>query len=209
MKHLINSCFVILFISFSFLLNAQLGVRAGVNLANLSIDPEDENFSYGTKLGFGVGVFYKLKAGDNLTIQPELNFMQQGAKAEFDFLGETAKSTISFNYLQVPVFFKYGFGDMDATNFFVQAGPYVGMGIGKVVSESCIGGDCEEDEAEYGDGEDGPKNPDYGVQLGAGVNINSNISVDARYILGLANLNAGDEGSIKHTGINVSIGYSF
>ncbi|MBP6239146.1 MAG: outer membrane beta-barrel protein, partial [Saprospiraceae bacterium] len=81
--------------------------------------------------------------------------------------------------------------------------------IGKVKSKTCIDGDCEEDEQEYGDGEDGPKNPDFGLQLGAGVNLNSKISFDARYILGLANLSNSDEGTIKHTGINISVGYNF
>ncbi|MBC7884267.1 MAG: PorT family protein [Saprospiraceae bacterium] len=209
MKNLINSFFVIIFISFSFHLTAQFGVRAGVNLTNLSVDPEAEPFSYGTKLGFGVGVFYKLRAGENLTIQPELNFMQHGSKAEIDNLGEITEVDISFNYLQVPVLFKYGFGNMEATNFFVQAGPYVGMGIGNVVTDACLNGDCQEDEVSYGDGDDEPKNPDYGVQLGAGVNINANISADARYILGLANFSNVEGQSAKHTGINISVGYSF
>ncbi len=209
MKNLINFYSAILLVFFAFNLSGQVGVRAGVNLANLSVDPEDDEFSPGTKLGFGVGIFYKLKAGDNLTIQPELNFMQQGAKSDIEFLGVSAESTISFNYLQVPVMVKYGFGDMDATNFYIQGGPYIGLGIGKVKSKTCIDGDCEEDEQEYGDGEDGPKNPDFGLQLGAGVNLNSKISFDARYILGLANLNGGEEGTIKHTGINISVGYSF
>jgi len=209
MKNLINFYSTFLLVFFALNLNGQAGVRAGVNLANLSLDPEDDEFSSGTKLGFGVGVFYKIKASDNLSIQPELNFMQQGSKSKIEFLGVSAESTLSFNYLQVPVMVKYGFGDMDATNFYIQGGPYLGLGIGKVKIKSCVDGDCETEEQAYGDGEDGPKNPDFGLQLGAGINLNSKISFDARYILGLANLSSGDDATVKHTGINLSVGYSF
>ncbi len=209
MKSFVNVFVAIIMVCFTLQLSAQVGVRAGINLANMSISPEDDELKPGSKLGFGVGVFYKIKAGDALTIQPELNFMQQGTKFDVDVLGVSANSTLSFNYLQVPVMVKYGFGNMEATNFYVQAGPYVGIGIGKVKSETCVGDDCETEEQEYGDGEDGPKNPDFGVQLGAGVNINSNISVDARYILGLQNLSSGDDTTVKHTGINISVGYAF
>jgi len=209
MKNFLSFYSAILLVFFSLNLSGQIGVRAGVNLSNLSFDPEEDELSPGTKLGFGFGVFYKLKASDNLSIQPELNFMQHGAKFDIELLGLSAESTLSFNYLQVPVMVKYGFGDMDATNFYVQGGPYLGLGIGKVKSKSCVDGECEEDEQEYGDGEDGPKNPDFGLQLGAGINLNSKISFDARYILGLANLTSDDDASVKHTGINISVGYSF
>ena len=209
MKNLISFYSAFLLIFFSFNLSGQVGLRAGVNLANLSIDPVEDEISPGIKLGFGFGVFYKLNAGDNLTIQPELNFMQHGTKSETEDLGIKSESTFSFNYLQVPVMIKYGFGDMDATNFYIQGGPYLGVGIGKAKIKYCLDGDCEEEEQEYGDGEDGPKRTDFGLQLGAGVNLNSMFSIDARYILGLANLSSDGDVTIKHTGINLSVGYTF
>jgi opacity protein-like surface antigen len=209
MKTVFNILSLFLFFTFSIGLSGQVGIRAGINIANLAVDPENEEFPTGSKLGLGIGVFYKLSLSDNFSVQPELNFMQHGSKFELDLLGVKATTTLNFNYLQIPVLAKYGFGNMDATNFYVQAGPYLGIGIGNVNTKTCIDGECETDEGDYGDGEDGPKNPDFGLQLGAGVNINSNISVDARYILGMQNLISGDEGSLKHTGINISVGYSF
>ena len=204
MKNLINFFSAVLLVFFAFNLSGQVGIRAGVNLSNLSIDPVDDDFSPETKLGFGVGVFYILKSGDNFTIQPELNFIQHGSK--FD---QEAEATLSLNYLQLPVMVKIGFGDMDATNFFVQGGPYLGFGIGKAKIKACENGDCEEEELEYGDGEGEIKNPDFGLQLGAGVNLNSKIFLDARYILGLTDLSSDNDVSLKHTGINISVGYRF
>jgi opacity protein-like surface antigen len=209
MKTVLNIFIGLFLLCTSVDLDAQFGVRAGVNLANMSVDPQEEGVSFGTKLGLGIGVFYKLAVADNFAIQPELNFMQHGSKFDLELFGVKAESSFNFNYLQVPVLAKYGFGDMEGTNFYVQGGPYLGLGIGKVKSETCLDGECETEEQEYGDGEDGPKNPDFGLQLGAGVNINSNISVDARYILGLQNLAQSEEGSLKHNGIFISVGYSF
>ena len=58
-------------------------------------------------------------------------------------------------------------------------------------------------------GEDGPKSLDFGLQLGAGVNITKNISVDARYGLGLANLTSEEDSTYKNSSIFISLGYKF
>lgn len=190
--------------------NAQIGVRIGANLANASISGVDDG-DFKMRPGFSAGVFYQIQSG-SLTIQPEINFAQQGTKFSLDFLGSKVESTFTMNYIQVPILVKYGFGDMEKLNFFVEAGPYLGMGIGKAKAESCVdGGNCETEETEYGSGEDQIKNPDFGAQFGAGVNINKNISVDVRYVLGLSNLvNDGTaDDSWKNNAINIGVGYKF
>jgi opacity protein-like surface antigen len=208
-KSLLTSIFC--FVIFINIASAQFGVRASANLANLSVDPVSEDFKPGIKFGFGIGVFYQLKAGDALTIQPEVNFMQQGTKTDVSILGINATSSINLNYLQVPVLIKYGFGDMDALNFFVQAGPYLGLGIGTPTAKTCLDGTCDSADLKYGSGDDDIKSTDFGVQLGAGVNVNKNISVDVRYGLGLSNTSNGDSanGTTKNTAINIGVGYKF
>ena len=149
MKKLITKFFVAAaFVALFTTANAQIGVRIGANLANASIGGDDEGE---TKMrpGFSAGVFYQIQKG-SLTIQPEINFAQQGTKFNFDFLGSKLESTFTMNYIQIPILVKYGFGDMEKLNFFVQAGPYLGLGIGKAKAETCIdGGDCETEETEF------------------------------------------------------------
>ncbi|MBK9735860.1 MAG: PorT family protein [Saprospiraceae bacterium] len=135
--------------------------------------------------------------------------MQHGSKIDVKIQGATSEATINFNYLQMPLMVKYGFGDMDGANFYVQGGPYLGLGIGKVKTKFCMDGKCEEIEQAYGDGDGEVINPDFGLQLGAGVNLNSKMSFDARYILGLADFNSDGDVKTKHKGINVSVGYTF
>ena len=209
MKNFFKSFILLFIVFFTVSVKAQIGVRLAANLANISVSPDD-GLSHSSKIGFGAGLFYRIQAG-NLTIQPELNFVQQGAKSEFSLLGTNVTSSITMNYLQVPILVKYGFGDMDAVNYFVQAGPYLGLGMGKVKSETCAGSDCETSEINYGSGDEDVKGLDFGLQLGAGVNITSNISVDARYVLGLSNFqnNPTGDASSKHNAINVGVGYKF
>lgn len=211
MKKLITKIFIAAgFAAFFAPANAQIGFRIGANLANASISDDDEG-TFKMKPGISAGVFYQIQSG-SLTIQPEINFAQQGTKFEVDFLGSSVESKITMNYIQVPILVKYGFGDMEKLNFFVQAGPYVGLGIGNAKSETCVdGGDCETDDIEYGSDDEQIKNPDFGAQLGAGVNINKNISIDVRYVLGLANLvnDSVDSESWKNNAINIGVGYKF
>lgn len=187
--------------------SAQFGVRIGANLANVSSDPEV--FSTSSRFGISGGLFYQVKASDNLIIQPEINFVQQGFKTELSILGITATSNTSLNYLQIPVLLKYGFGNMEAMNFFVQAGPYLGLGMGKIKSKSCASGVCETSESDFGSGDGQLKSSDFGLDLGAGININSNLSVDVRYALGLSDLDNSSDGTAKNTAINIGVGYKF
>ena len=198
MKNLLLTTVMFIFItSMSY---AQFGVRLGANMANFSVDDDVE---YKSKLGFSAGVFYKLKAGDKLAIQPELNLVQQGSKLEDDGVDVT----LSANYIQIPVLLKYAFGNAEKTNFFIQAGPYVGIGVGKIKLKSCAGEDCETEEEDFG--EETLKSSDFGLNLGAGVNINSKLSIDIRYGLGLSDIDSEDDISAKNTAINLGVGYTF
>lgn len=180
----------------------QIGIRAGVNLANFSA----EDYDGSAKLGFNLGLFYQIEAGDMLMIQPELNFMQQGSKSSFDFGGTKVESSITTNYIQVPLLVKAVFGDRSATSFFVEAGPYLGYGLSGS-NNYCEDEQCETESIDWES--DGVKRMDYGIQAGAGVNINANLFINARYILGLANINEDSTETIKNTGINIALGYSF
>ncbi|MBK6364666.1 MAG: PorT family protein [Saprospiraceae bacterium] len=186
-------------------IQAQIGIRVGADLSTFYFS-ESVDLDTKHKFGLGGGIYYKHMVNNNFSIQPELNFIQMGTKFEEN----DEEGSISLHYLQLPILAKYDFGNMEAINIFVQGGPYVGYGIGKVELEYCFDGECDVEEINYdSSGEEAPKPLDFGLQLGLGVNINKKISIDARYILGLQNLNAEDEGSIKNRAIFVSVGYTF
>ena len=50
---------------------------------------------------------------------------------------------------------------------------------------------------------------DVGAQMGAGLMLNRHFFFDFRYILGMQILQREDEMTVKHNGINLSVGYAF
>ena len=194
--------------------NAQFGVRASTNIANFNVSEELlEEEELGYRVGFGLGVFYKVNLDENLSFQPEINYVQQGAKNSGEESGFSYKNEFTFNYIQIPILAKYHFGNTDKLSFFVEGGPYVGFGIGKGKVEGCIDGDCSSDESSFGNSDDDEiNNPDFGIQMGVGVNLNSNFSIDIRYVHGFQNLlndDFGDDDFIRNTAFNIGVGYSF
>lgn len=194
-------------------MDAQIGVRISTNIANFNVSEdlgEDEELNY--KVGFGLGVYYKVALDENLSFQPEINYVQQGAKNSGEVIGLSFKNVFKFNYIQIPILAKYQFGDPDRFNFFVEGGPYVGFGLGKAKVESCFDGDCDVDEISYGNSDDDDiKNPDFGIQIGGGININSKLSFDIRYVYGIQNLinESDDDDFLRNTAFNIGVGYSF
>lgn len=194
-------------------MDAQLGVRVATNIANFNVSEDlGENIELNYKMGFGIGLYYKVAIDDNLSFQPEINYVQQGAKSSGEEQGFSYSALYKFNYIQIPILAKYQFGDANKVNFFVQGGPYVGFGLGKAKVENCFNGDCDVEESSFGNSdEDEIKNPDFGIQLGGGLIINSKFSFDIRYVYGIQNLlNEGDDDDfIRNTAFNIGVGYSF
>lgn len=194
-------------------MNAQIGVRISTNIANFNVSEDlGDALELNYKMGFGLGVYYKVALDENLSFQPEINYVQQGAKISGEEQGFTLSSVFKFNYIQIPILAKYQFGEPDRINFFVEGGPYVGFGIGKGKQETCFDGDCDVEETSFGNSDDDDiKNPDFGIQVGGGLIINSKLSFDIRYVYGIQNLlnEADDDDFIRNTAFNIGVGYSF
>ena len=97
------------------LLFAAMLIVAGSSYAQSIIPKAGASLSYFTntdaqsdsKFGFIVGVGFNLPLGEGaFSIQPELNFIQKGDKAEQD--GTSEKLTL--NYIELPVLVKASFG---------------------------------------------------------------------------------------------------
>jgi len=93
------------------------GFRAGANFARFS----DTDFDF--KTNFYVGGFVTLKLSRFYSLQPEINYSAQGAKADFSNLSDVghAPSDISVNYLSFGVLNKFTFTD----EFSLMAGPAI------------------------------------------------------------------------------------
>lgn len=183
----------------------NFGVKAGLNLANLSYSDEFEDPDTKMLITFQVGAIADIDISDNFAIQPGLLLVGKGARQEdsdLDF-----KASVNPMYLQVPVNFLYK-GDM----FYVGAGPYAAFGLfGKTKVE--FAGEEDSEDLSFGNAEDDDLAAlDFGANIEAGVTLGQ-IRIGAGYALGLANVIPsdvrGDDESARNGVISVNVAYMF
>ncbi|MDR3217451.1 MAG: PorT family protein [Dysgonamonadaceae bacterium] len=186
----------------------KFGVTAGLNVSTISGDIENAKY----KAGFQAGVLADLGITENFSIIPELLFSQKGGKNEFEeeILGVevAATSTITLNYLTIPVNAAYKFNLGQNQKFLIFAGPYVGYGLSTSVGVEVDGTSVETDAVKFGSGDEEIKALDFGVNVGVGYQFEK-IFFKLQYNLGLSNLSNDKDYSMKNNNIAVSVGYLF
>ena len=206
--------------------SAQLGIKAGVNIASVSENQTNGVYTdYAKKsvIGFQGGLTYDLGVSDMFSIQPELLFIQKGVKSTY-ILDDANKleSRYYYNYIEVPVLAKIKFyaADKASTGFYFIAGPYLGLAMGGKVATTvtALGVSTERSDDFVFDNSSASaraKRLDYGVAFGGGVKINR-LVLDLRYNFGLNNVNDGDalnsndnKPFIRQRGIGITAGIQF
>ena len=98
----------------------SFGVKAGLNLATLSISEADDTFEPENRTGFVAGVFATFRGGGVFAFQPEALISMQGAK----FSDGTDSGTARIDYFQVPLLARIG-----PSNVGIVVGPSFGYRI--------------------------------------------------------------------------------
>lgn len=173
---------------------STFGLKAGVNSSTLSSD--DALLDVGSLWGAVAGAFIGKNITDNLGIQLEGLFSQRGAKD--NTFGDDAK--IRLTYLDVPLTARFGSTTANNMHFHAFTGPQLGIKLSSKYTD-----DADSDV----DLDDQVKSWDFGWTVGAGVEMNR-VSLDARYTLGLTNIDDSDSGSsLKNRTFTVLLGYRF
>lgn len=184
--------------------NAQsFGVKAGLSFPSQSY--EWGSFSYDPEMftGFHAGVVAELPLLGNLYVNTGLLYAQKGSK--IDDLGTEVIN--KFNYLELPVNLAYKVG-IGPLAIFPQAGVFFDYALnGKTVSENVS--------QAINFKEDGLKQVDFGLNVGAGVQV-SLLQVTVNYGFGLVNIAdvdseywEGADTSIKNGVLSVSAAILF
>ena len=184
------------------------GARAGFNLTNLYQEDKDGNMKgLDWKPGFQIGLVADYLLLGDLSIQPGILFATQGAKSETSMSGYKAKVTFNLNYIQIPINLQYKL-DLDNKKLLVQAGPYLGYGIGgKLKVEVSEGGISinNSEKIKFGSSDDDDfKAFDFGLGLGVGLQI-GNLQAVLGYNLGLVKLNP--DVNAKNIGLALTLTY--
>ncbi len=223
MKVLGKLFFVLCFLALGASATAQLsiGPRAGINLAKWNGDEEFESDfeDIQNRLSLLFGAVAEIRMNDNFAIQPELNFIQKGFKVEdsFEEQGElvTEELSVIMNYLEIPVMLKGGVS-FGAGRFDVLAGPSLGYALnGKLKYKYTFAGETETESEDIDFDEDEISRIDFGLQFGGAFSFKlgetATLFADARYLLGLSNLNDSADDSItaNNRGIAISVGALF
>ncbi len=167
--------FTVLFIAMTFgVVNGQVGVRLGANLASLKVKVNflGSSFAINTdeKLGGHFGVYYKKAINEKFSIRPNLIFTTGGGKFNDETTGES--SNLNASYLGLPVDFMYTV-PAGSNSFSLVGGPFLGFLLSSSSDES-----SDEDELSA---------MDFGLNLGFQFNVKS-FGVGLSYGIGLANV---------------------
>lgn len=195
----------------------NFGIKAGLNLSNMLVKADDETYSDDFKMnpGFHIGVTAEFPLAEMISFETGLLLSTKGFKIEEEtFFGETYKAAEKLNllYLDIPLTAKATF-DLGGAKIYGVFGPYVGMGLsGKTKRVATFDGETvtEERDIQWGsDDESDLKRLDYGLTMGAGVEINS-IQIGLTYGLGLANISSvPGRPKINNRVLGLSVVYKF
>jgi hypothetical protein len=198
--------FIALFL-FSFVSFAQihLGLKAGLNIANIGGSDADQlvGQSLDTKTGFSGGVFFNYQFNNMFAIQPEAYYSMKGAT----YSVSGADLTVSLDYIEIPVLLKLII-PVEGSNIkpSIFAGPAIGFNTTHKMKVEVSGQSVEMDIPDT-------KSTDFSLAFGGGIDFalgKGLLGADIRYILGLSTIdNSSDPWDVKNNVININVYYGF
>ena len=201
---------------------SQVYLQGGVNLANVSTTASGETQSNHMLTTFNAGIFGRINIAAPLACETGLVLDGRGAKSKNTTSGDNYY-TAKFNplYLEVPANLVLRLPIQNTSNIFINAGPYIAMGIaGKSNVDGKVAGvefhssknikftstDPTENDQAYSK----LKRFDYGINLGAGIDVKK-LLIKVNYGFGLAKINStqtdnSSDDKNKYRTLSVSLG---
>lgn len=177
--------------------NWTYGVKGGVNLTNLTDDWNGKS-----KFSFHAGAFAEYRINSIVGIQSEFTYSRQGLydKGNVTIAGENILKDVKvwarFNYFNIPVLAKLYVLD----NLSVNLGPQFGILLNSKMKVKQGGTKITETIS-------GSKGLDLSFAMGLSYNFGYRWMLDARYNLGLTDVNKHSDG--KNSVFQLGLGYRF
>lgn len=163
---------------------ARFGIKGGLNLANQKIKASFMGQS-GNETGDGIVSFHiggvaEIPFSSHFSFRPELLLSGKGADLDGNFNGTPGTAKMRPYYIEVPLNVVFTHDFPDGIRFYAGAGPSIGFGVfGKVKYEN-LSDDAFQDS--------GFKRLDFGINLLAGIELNSGVTFGVNLTPGLANI---------------------
>ncbi len=200
---------------------SQVYIQGGVNLANITKTTSGQTQSNNMLTSFNAGFLGRVNIATPLAFETGLLLDGRGSKVESGSGANYYKATFNPLYLEIPANLVLKLPLERSSNIFVNAGPYIAMGVaGKSKVEGNVAGvqinssenikftstDPTENDQAYSK----LKRFDYGVNLGAGLDLGK-LLLKVNYGLGLAKIhstqtnNSADDKD-KYRTVSISLG---
>lgn len=173
------------------------GVKAGINIANVSIKSSGLSISASSLIAPTGGLFATIPVGrGGFQIQPELLYSALGFK--YKDAAFNIDYTANYNYLVLPVLFKYA---IESSGFAAYAGPQLGYLLS---AKDKMGATTTDVKADV-------KSTDLAGIVGLEYTFPMGINISSRYQLGFSNdaKNTSSGESAKLNAITFTLGYRF
>ncbi len=166
------------FVGMAISAHAQLGISAGLTSASATLEAAAQDVTGGAINQYHVGLTYKIGIGNILAIQPSILYNVKGSSFDAGNITDT-KLDFKTGFVEVPVQVQLGLGIGNFIRIYGLAEPFVGYAITNEVSLAA------EPEKTW----DNVKNRlEYGVSLGAGVELLRHLQVSVKYFWTLSDL---------------------
>lgn len=198
----------------------KLGIKGGLNLADLKYEPQDQTHGIpdaNSLASYHLGLIVDLPVASMLSIQPGVFYTEKGSKLKYSGNNWDFTEAIKPTYIEVPVniLFKPTIGTN--TKFYVGAGPYIAAGVGGEVSYDGnlgdISGHSDHDIKFGNDSNDDLKSTDIGGNVLAGFEFSNGLLLGAQYGMSFTNNAAKGENSdskiLRNKVLSISLGYLF
>ena len=186
-----------LFVSINANAQIKFGVKAGLNISNMSIESSGYSVTPNSITSFHIGLAVDYAFKPELSIQSGILYSGKGTSVDNPLTGGSDK--MAPNYLEIPVniAYKLAAGPGKVVLF---GGPYLGIGI----SGQASGVDIK-----WGSGTGNDlQRTDLGLNFGAGYEINKFL-ISAQYGFSLTNVNADTNTTVKNKVTGISVAYFF
>lgn len=206
MKIFFTISFLFLLLSIIAFAQPKIGLKAGLNIANVGGDDADqiiEGQTLDSKTGFCAGAFFMYQFSPLFSVQPEVYYTMKGAT----YKEGGAEYTLTLNYFEVPILLKIVIPVQGSNiNPAIFAGPFIAFNSTAKQKIEFNGQTQEEDIEDV-------KSTEFGAQFGGGISFgvgNNEVGVDIRYILGLTTADdSSDPYDIKNNVLNFNAYFAF
>ena len=214
MKKIYLTLIVVLLATAGVMAQAQIGLKAGFNVATIGQDFEYDDAEEPWRPGLNIGLASQFRVNEFLAVAPEFGYTQRGYLVEYGSGGET---NIRYDYLNAPILFRLSFGTI--LKAYVNAGPTFGYLLGgKYKSEGDIAGINVSVDRKINFDSDGSQPGDIdanrlevGGAIGGGIMLDTEggtFLIDLRYTQGFTNIgNVEETDSYKNKVVGVSLIY--